>query len=180
MTSRRPVNSIVGPLALGQLMRRITKANCFCVLAAIAVVLCVGLFFSIPIQFQPRRWENPPGWQKSADGGRSYIGIFVLTKGESTDDGSLGIKLLNITSKPCPGTAVCMTPLDAKATLRFYKPTDGSVVCEPTLESSSTSYSTSAVCPGLPFTDIAVREVNTRDEWATILLYNWDNAQRAE
>ena len=148
--------------------------------ALIGVVSFCVWFFSTGFTFQPSRLKNPSGWQETnAGGGIIFVGQFVLSKGESTDNGKFGVKLLNITSKPCPFATICLAP-EAKATLRFYRPSDQSVICEPTLESSSTSYVTKVVCPGLPFTNLDVREINTRQNWALISFFNLDESQRTK
>src|ERR1043166_3894458 len=90
------------------------------------------------IQLQPTRLENPSGWREVGRGGSiTFVGQFVLTKGESTDNGNLGVKLVDISWKPCPAHTLCLST-DAQATLRFYHPSDGSVICEPTLNASDT------------------------------------------
>ena len=160
-------------------MRRTRKTYLIAVAFIAVVAFCVW-FFSTGFTFQPSRLENPSGWQETrAGGGIIFVGQFILSKGESTDNGTFGVKLLNITSKPCPFATICLKP-DAKATLRFYRSSDQSVICEPTLESSSTSYVTKGVCPGLPFTNLDVREINTHQNWALISFFNLDKSQRTE
>jgi hypothetical protein len=132
------------------------------------------------IQLQPTRLENPSGWREVGRGGSiTFVGQFVLTKGQSTDNGNLGVKLVDISWKPCPAHTLCLST-DAQATLRFYHPSDGSVICEPKLHASDTSYGAKYVCPGLPFTNLEVREINTRDGWALISFFNVNDAPQAK
>ena len=141
-------------------------------LLAIVIAVFLGWLFSTGIQFQPRRPMNLSAWRETPwGGGVTYVGQFVLQKGESTDNGQIGVRLVNITSKPCPFATICLQP-EAKASLRFYRPADQSVICETTLDSSSTSYDARRVCAGLPFTNIDVREINTREDWAFIAFFN--------
>jgi len=92
--------------------------------ALVAVFAFCVWFFSTGFQLQPSRLKDPHGWQEiSVGGGITFVGQFVLSKGESTNNGQLGVKLLNINSKPCPFATICLEP-DAKATLRFYRPSD--------------------------------------------------------
>jgi hypothetical protein len=155
----------------------LAKVHCYFLGLAIAFSSLLVWFFSTGIQLQPRRLSDPNGWQEAAlGGGIKLMGQFVLRKGESTENGKIGIKLLNITSKDCPFATICLAP-QAKATLRFYKPVDGSIICEPTLESDDTSYKADLVCSGLPFTYLEVREINTREDWALISIFKPEDAQ---
>ena len=148
------------------------KRRRFYYLLAIALTGFLGWFFSTGIQFQPRRPMNLSASRETPwGGGVTYVGQFILQKGESTDNGKIGVRLVNITSKPCPFATICLQP-EAKASLRFYRPADQSVICETTLDSSSTSYDARRVCAGLPFTNINVHEINTREDWACISFFN--------
>jgi hypothetical protein len=152
-------------------MKRLKKVQWLYLSVAITMVTFLGWFFSSGIQLQPRRPQNASGWQEIHSGDVTYIGWFVLENGESTQNRKIGVKLIGISSTPCPFATICMQP-QAKATLRFYNPVDQSTICEATLDSSSTGYDTKRVCAGLPFTNIDVREINTRENWALVLLYN--------
>ena len=152
-------------------MKRLRRRHYYSLLA-IAIAVFVAWFLSTGLQFQPRRPMNLSGWRETPWGEEvTYVGQFVLQKCESIDNGKIGVRLVNITSKPCPFATICLQP-EAKASLRFYRPADQSVICETTLESSSTSYDARRVCAGLPFTNINVREINTREDWAFISFFN--------
>jgi len=135
-------------------------------------------FFSTGFQFQPSRPEDTAGWQQvDLGGGYTRIGQFVLSKGQSTDNGEIGVKLIKITSKPCPFATICLVP-EASATLRFYRAADQTEICETTLAADSTGYVTKVVCPGLPFSIIHVYTINTSQEWAMITFSDDGNARR--
>lgn len=156
----------------------LTKVH-YCFLGlALALSAFLMWSFSKGFQFQPSRLRNPSGWQEArVGGGINFVGQFVLQKGQSTENGKIGVKLLNITSKDCPFATICLAP-QAKATLRFYRPVDQSVICEPTLEAGDTSYKADLVCSGLPFTNLEVSEINTREDWALISFFNLEDAQQ--
>jgi hypothetical protein len=138
-----------------------------------AVILLPGCSSRGGLQLQPDRLKNPSGWKEvTAGGGINFIGQFVLKKGESTDNGKIGVKVLDLLSKPCPTFTICSEP-EAKAVLRFYRPSDQTVLCDLILEASDTSFSTSQMCNGeLPFTNLEVREINTKEGWALISFFN--------
>lgn len=141
---------------------------------AFLLPVCWFLFYA-GVQLQPSRPSDLGGWRAVdfGGGGSTYIGSFVLQKGESTDNGGVGVQLLGLASKACPPAAICLEPVEAQARLRFYRPSDRSVMCETTLEANSTSYVAERVCGGeLPFTNINVEAVNTRENWAVISLFN--------
>ena len=109
----------------------------------------------------------------------TFVGDFVLSKGESTDNGEIGVKVLDIAGTPCPGGTICLAP-DAKVTLRFYRPRNNTVVCDTTIESGSTSSATKFVCADLPFTNMQVPDVNTRQGWALISFFNVHDSTQAK
>jgi len=116
---------------------------------------------------QPARPEKVDGWKDSYFSGVHSVGEFVLSKGESTEKGQLGIKVIDIIPpKPCSeGYAA-----EPKVVLTFYRPSDGKVVCEATFAPGGTvlgegppyPYCTSEI--GL--SAIYVNAINTKDNWA--------------
>src|SRR5215813_1553369 len=83
-----------------------------------------------PEKPQPVRPDEVLGWRQFEADGLHHIGDLVLNKGESSDNGKLGIAVLNITPpQPCVHEGWFAYP---NATIRFYRPTDNQVICEHT------------------------------------------------
>src|ERR1044072_1120554 len=82
---------------------------------------------------------NPPSRPTQVDGWKTVdqdyfqtIGSFVLTPGDSTENGKLGITLIALKPrKLCPGPLAEPSPGEIK--LRFYRPSDKQVLCETTI-----------------------------------------------
>ncbi len=115
---------------------------------------------------QPVRPEKVRGWGDVQGNGFTSIGMFVLNKGESTDNGELGIKIIDIISpQPCAeGGSYAGMP---KVILGFYRPSDRRLLCEATFTPGGTllgngpPYCSSEV--GL--SAISVNAINTEEGW---------------
>jgi hypothetical protein len=134
------------------------------------------------VQFRPERVENPSGWEPyRVGGGITVVGEFVLKKGESTDNGKLGVKVLDITpGPPSPPYVTNIESDGSKAVLRFYNATDQSVICDFTDEASSTGSDTRYICGGkLPFSNLRVEGIDSKEGWVYFSFHNLDEAAKS-
>ena len=113
------------------------------------------------------------GWQDFEESGVHYVGEFILKKGQSTDNGQIGVTLVDvIPAKPCADEGYFAYP---KAVIRFYRVSDQEVLCEATFLSggggtllNSPSYCNSTI----DLTGLFLISVNTKDGWAYFALSN--------
>jgi len=116
---------------------------------------------------QPARPEKVAGWKVIHDGTVVIIGTFVMNKGESTDNGELGVKVVDIIPpKPCSEGYAAMP----KVVLSFYRPSDGKVLCDEAIfTEGGTSMGTGPPYPhckpDVGLTAISVNAINTKDNW---------------
>jgi hypothetical protein len=150
-------------------------------LVIVAVYACWRYIDSHYLAFRPERVENPSGWKPfRVGGGVAYVGQFVLRKGESTDNGELGVEVLDIVpGPPTPPFTSYIESDGSKAVLRFYRVSDRAVICDFTSEASSTSYDTRYICGGeLPFTNLEIRGIDSEDGWVFFSLVNLDEVAK--
>lgn len=115
----------------------------------------------------PTRPAQVNGWKKSTFSTFLIIGSFVLSKGESTENGKLGVTIVDI--QP---SLLCKLPLaepgHSQIEVRFYKPSDRGVLCETMIfAGSSGSVSGNLNCPDqseMP-PSFTVRNFNAEDGW---------------
>jgi hypothetical protein len=151
------------------------------VVILVALYSCWRYVDSHYLAFRPERVENPSGWKPfRVGGGISFVGQFVLRKGESTDNGELGVKVMDIMpGPPAPPATTSMESDGSKAVLRFYRVSDRSVICDFTSEASSTSYDTRYICGGkLPFTNLEVRGIDSEEGWVFFSFFNLDGVAK--
>ena len=116
---------------------------------------------------QPVRPEKVRGWKEIRDGTVVSIGMFVLNKGESTDNGELGVKVVDIIApKPCSEGYAS----EPKVVLQFYRPSDGKVLCDEAIFGEGGTFMGTGPpyphCkPDLGLSAISVNAINTKDNW---------------
>ena len=132
----------------------------------IVILLVFGGCFSARERQQPRPPREVQGWKDSAFGGVHSIGELVLHKGESSDNGKLGVKVLDIVApEPCSEGYASMP----KVVLQFYRPSDKQVVCEAAFTEGGTVMGTGPPYPHckpeVGLAAISVNAINTKDLW---------------
>ena len=119
---------------------------------------------------QERRQPDPPktveGWKDSYFGGVHSIAELVLHKGESSDNGKLGVKVLDIVAPKSGSEGYASEP---KAVLQFYTPSEKKILCEATFTEGGTVMGTGPpypYCgPEVGLSAISVNAINTKDNW---------------
>jgi hypothetical protein len=119
-------------------------------------------------RIEPSYPTEIPGWQQSHERGLTIRGTFLLRKNQSTDNGELQIKLIEV----IPGNQ-CVEAGDERyqprVTLEFVRLPAGKVLCEETFsEKGSRVFSGSRCGSNLSefgILGIYVIGVNVKDEW---------------
>ena len=115
---------------------------------------------------EPERPSSVRGWQEFEAGKVQFIGTFLLREGESTEDGQIGVKIIEIV--PPDHCAERDSYLDSpRARLRFFRPSNGEVLCETTVQSNGNALLDSESYCGQGFTPtaISVTAISARDKW---------------
>ncbi len=113
------------------------------------------------------RPEKVEGWKDSYFGGVRSIAELVLRKGESSHNGELGVKVIDIIAPtPCSDGYAGM----AKVVLSFYRPSDKKALCDEAIfTEGGTSMGTGPpyphCTPEVGLSAISVNSINTKDGW---------------
>lgn len=118
------------------------------------------------IPYQEKLQARPnhvQGWKEvTVENGVHLIGRHVLNKGESTENGKLGVKLLDI-SPPitCQGLFLWEPP-DREAKLQFFRPKNNEILCETTVTEGNSILK----CEGrVDVHVIGVNAINNKEGW---------------
>jgi hypothetical protein len=132
-----------------------------------AVAILHGGCCSSQQRVEPARPDKVRGWKEIRDGTVVSIGMFVMKKGESSDNGELGVKVIDIIAPtPCSDGYAGM----AKVVLSFYRPSDKKVLCDEAIfTEGGTSMGTGPpyphCTPEVGLSAISVNWINTKDGW---------------
>ena len=120
---------------------------------------------------EPDRPDVTSSWKARTDVGFTSIGFFVMNKGESSDNGQLGVRVIDILPKQCE----CMScePTLPRVRIAFYQPSDSRVLCEGLFFAGSASLDMQPQCdPSIGATTIYVNAINTKEKWVSFDLRN--------
>lgn len=116
------------------------------------------------VDSNPSRPIKVRGWQEFGEGPTKSIGEFVLHKGESIDNHSVGVQLVDTTKgRTCYGTE----STGPSAVVRFYSVSDQQTI----LEIRLTPGNTRLISFNRPLVEeygldtIFIRGINTKDGW---------------
>src|SRR5882724_2026564 len=156
MKSRRPVNSTVGALTL--LMKIISR---------ILLVGVLGIFSACGCSWmkefnEPERPTKVHGWEPFQVSTFTVQGDFVLNKGESVNDGNIGITVLDIQPGSC---GAFHEPTYPAAKLRFFRVSDHSVLCEDNFLVGGARLDVMKGCESLKWLVVGVSGINSKDNW---------------
>ena len=116
-------------------------------------------------KFRQPEWPNgTPRWLSNPsidNSGIRLLGVLVLKKGESTDNGKIGVRVIDIVEgDACAHFAFSKS---RKAVIEFFAPKDNRIICQVTLLEHSTG---TLDCPDeLGISAYGVQAINTRDRW---------------
>ena len=115
---------------------------------------------------QPTRPNVTSTWTEKTDlYGVRTVGFFVMNKGESVENGQLGVKVIDVLPKECE----CMScePTYPRVRIAFYRPSDNKVLCEGEFRGSA-SLEVMAKCdPTIGVRSISVNAINTKEQWVS-------------
>lgn len=135
-------------------------------LVAAGVILYIGC---CPPQqrVEQARPQKVDGWQDKHFSGVHSIAELVLSKGETSDNGELGVKVLDIIpGKPCSDGYAGMP----KVVLSFFRPSDKKVLCDEAIfTEGGTSMGTGPpyphCTPEVGLSAISVNAINAKEGW---------------
>lgn len=111
----------------------------------------------------PTRPTTVHGWRPYEAGSTTVKAEFVLNKGESTNDGHVGIQIMDVF--PVKYYLLDSAELP-KAKVRFFRVKDQTTICEVVFTRGGNSLTRPEFCGGqLPWDTIYIRDVNAREGW---------------
>jgi len=114
------------------------------------------------------------GWKDTYSSGVHSIGELYLHKGTSSDNGNLGVEVIDVVKPQAGAEGYAGMP---KVILRFYRAADKRTLCEATFTEGGTSIGTGhptlTVSRILVYLAISVNAINTKDNWVWIDLRKW-------
>ena len=117
---------------------------------------------------EPAHPGSVAGWQESQGGGVHTVGTLVLKKGESSDNGKIGVKVVDIgAADPCAEYGSLQSLPRVK--MQFIQMPQEKVICEEVLTAGSGTSLIAGPCgekiADLGVTAISVNAINATDGW---------------
>lgn len=108
------------------------------------------------------------GWKESREGGVHTVGILVLKKGESSDNGKIGVRVIDIIAADrCAGYGTLQRIPRVK--MQFYEVGQQRVICEDLLTDGSGTSLAAGSCgekiADFGVTTISINAVNATEGW---------------
>jgi len=133
------------------------------VFSAIVVLLSSNCCSDMRQLNEPERPSRVRGWGEYRIGTVTYDGDFVLNKGESTDNGKIGISLVDTYAGKCGLFTEREYP---RAKLRFYRVSDQTVLCESTFFRGNSSLDIRQICGAdFEWSTIGITDINSKENW---------------
>lgn len=102
-------------------------------------------------------------WEEVRGSGFTVLGNFTLSKGESTDNGRIGIKLVDVTLPKCMSPFA--EPPQPVVVIQLYDPRNGKSLCEKRFLGGGGDFYDS--CGPDRYT-VDFHAINTKDSWVTL------------
>jgi hypothetical protein len=117
---------------------------------------------------EPKHPGSVAGWKEFRDGGVHTIAILVLRKSESSDNGKIGVRVVDIiAADPCAGYGTLQRIPRVK--LQFFEMPDRRVVCEDLLTDGSGTLLAAGPCgekiTKLGVSAVSVNAINATEGW---------------
>jgi hypothetical protein len=115
---------------------------------------------------QPKYPKEVRGWVDDPFDRRLFQGPFVLKKGESSQNGKLGVRVVDIIAEKC-SARFAELPERAKVVLQFYNPSSNQGLCQVTLpENSNARIDLEGICLGkVDVLVVGTTDINTDEKW---------------
>jgi hypothetical protein len=93
------------------------------------------------------------------------VGFFVMNKGESIDNGLLGVKVIDVLPKECK----CMScePTYPRVKIAFYRPSDNKILCEGEFQGNASLEIMAKSDPEMGISHIGINAINTKENWVS-------------
>jgi hypothetical protein len=153
-------------------MKEFSMKAISCLLLLAGLLLMVGCCKDA--HFTPERPATVRGWHEFDRHGIHGIGEFLLTKGESVENGSFGVELVKTIVRMKCSDAFAENDIIPRAVLRFYKVPGRQTILELEVISGSTELlaNYNFPVPEYGVDSVHVREINTKDEWIWFELWH--------
>jgi hypothetical protein len=117
---------------------------------------------------EPSHPGQVAGWKESEAGGVQTVAILVLKKGESSDNGKIGVRVVDIIAgDPCAAHGTLQSIPRVK--MQFYQAPQQRMMCEELLTSGSGTSLVAGLCgekiADLGVTAISVNAINATEGW---------------
>jgi hypothetical protein len=137
------------------------------------LIIVMSLFSGCCFRRESNSYEPPypqsvVGWKYHEENGVGIVGEFVLKKGESTNNGEVQIKIVDLIS---PDTCADQGTTQSKkrAKIQFVRMADNKVMCEETFPTGGGNLCGKSL-DEFWISSIGIRDINIRDQWVHILL----------
>jgi hypothetical protein len=141
------------------------KVACY-VFSALAVLLSSNCCSDMRQLNEPERPSKVRGWEELRVGGTTVAGIFVLDKGASTDNGKIGIRLVDTYAAEC-GLFPFKERKYPKAKLQVYRVSDQEILCESIFFRGGMRLAPPICEADLEWSAIEIIDINSKDNWIT-------------
>ena len=119
--------------------------------------------------YEPPYPHNLVGWKYREEDGVGILGEFVLKKGESTNNGEVEIKVVElIPAEPCADLGTALAHKRVK--LQFIRMADKKVVCEDTIPDTFGGNSCGSALDEFWINGIGMRGINMKEQWVHFML----------
>jgi hypothetical protein len=122
-----------------------------------------------------RRLNNPErplkilGEEDFRNGNTDTVGVFLLNKGQSMDNGKMGIRFV----EAYPGTCgdLFREQVYPQAKLQFYRVSDQAILCEYTFFRGASLTLSPPICKAdLDWSSIGIGDISSKENWVTFVL----------
>ena len=141
----------------------------YILLLVIQVLMFGGCFCYKRERIEPPYPQNVSGWKYHEENGVGTVGDFVLKKGESTNNGEVEIKVVDLI--PADLCAEAQTPSASdRVKLQFVRMSDKKVLCEDRFTEHGGGYICEMALDEFRIGTIGIREINIKDQWVHFFL----------
>ena len=112
---------------------------------------------------EPERPTYAQGWQQHDVGAVTIKGQFVLNKGQSVNDGTVGIRVVDIRGGSC---AAFREPEYPSTKVQFFSVSDQRVLCEDVFRVGGSRLDVIEGCgKSLKWDVLGISAINSKDNW---------------
>ena len=136
-----------------------------------AIILCEAGCQECSVEREFNHVSKPAkvhGWEQFQDRAMTVKGDFILTLGESTDNGKIGVKVVELTPARC---SMIREPEFPTARIQFFNVADRKVICEGVFRPGGARLNIPEMCgEGFDWAGIGVSAINAKEKWVAFQL----------